>query len=925
MLAPETLLQSRYLIVRLIAQGGMGAVYEAKDQRLGSTVALKESFFSDDLLCKAFEREARLLANLRHPVLPFVSDHFVEGNGQFLVMQFIAGDDLGQTLEQKGSLFSPEEVLNWADQLLDALDYLHTQDPPIIHRDIKPQNLKLAARSQIILLDFGLAKGSAAGMSQSSAAGSVFGYTPNYAPLEQMQGAGTDPRSDQYSLAATLYYLMTGLTPTDALTRAAALLNKKPDPLLSIDEINPQVKPAIAAVLKRAIAVNREARFDSTSLLRSALRDARHSPTVAYSDNRAESKQLVGSTVLRSSPDKEPPRQSDYATTVVSASGQTETDIAERPLLQTGQVTAARTQSVAEHLLSEMKRYKKGVAIGLTALIIIISAIGLVLYKLASSTQSKNRPTSSLEVTRMTQLTTSGNILQAAIAPDGKYVAYLMDDVGGQSIWLRQVGTSSSAQIVPPTSSYYAGLTFSPDGSHLYYVLYENGGGTSTLYRVSILGGAARKLVSGIISVPAFSPEGKRFAFVRYYPKQSQDALIVANADGSEERRLAIRNAPIHMPSWSPDGRTIACSAGSGEAPDQFENVIEVSIQDGVEKPIGSHRWASVGHVAWLSDGGGLIIVATDRGSGSSQIWELSYPAGEVRRVTNDLNNYDGLDLTADSNSLVTIQRNSIQHTWIVPDGDATRAKQIAPQANTFSWAPDGRLVYEADVGDETDIWIVDVDGRNAKQLTVGAKSNHHPIVSRDGRYIIFETNRTDSSHIWRMDIDGSNPRELTSGNGQRLGDCSPDGQWLVYAATGALWKVSISGGNSVKLADNVQGAPFISPDGKLIACDYWDKQPLTPAVTAVFLFEGGTPVKIFHIPLGGARWSPDGQALLYSDTQGGVSNIWSQPIAGGAATQLTDFKSDQIFWFDWSRDGNKLACSRGVVTRNVVLMSNFK
>jgi len=355
-------------------------------------------------------------------------------------------------------------------------------------------------------------------------------------------------------------------------------------------------------------------------------------------------------------------------------------------------------------------------------------------------------------------------------------------------------------------------------------------------------------------------------------------------------------------------------------------NVIDVRIEDGAEEPIGSHRWASVGQVAWVSDGRGLIIVATDRGSGSGQIWQLSYPAGEVRRITNDLNDYEGIDLTADSNSLVTIQGNSIQHTWIVANGDAARAKQIAPQANTFSWTPDGRLVYDSDIGDETDIWIVDGDGTNAKQLTVGSKSNDHPIVSRDGRYIIFKSNRMDTSHIWRMDIDGSNPMELTSGNGEELGDCSPDGQWLVYAATGALWKVSISGGNPLKLADNVQAnPPVISPDGKLIACDYWDREPLTPAVTAVFPFEGGTPIKTFHIPLGGARWSPDGHALLYSDTRGGVSNIWSQPIAGGAPTQLTDFKSDQIFWFDWSRDGKQLACSRGVVTENVVLMSNLK
>src|SRR6266850_70663 len=205
MLAPETVLQNRYRIVRLLGQGGMGAVYEAIDERLETTVALKETMFADERLRKQFEREAKLLAGMHHPALPRVSDHFGEGDGQFLVMQFVAGEDLARMLTVKQGPFPPDQVLTWADQLLDALDYLHTQDPQIIHRDIKPQNLKLTARGQIILLDFGLAKGQASEISRITTPASIFGYTPNYAPLEQIQGLGTDPRSDLYALAATLY------------------------------------------------------------------------------------------------------------------------------------------------------------------------------------------------------------------------------------------------------------------------------------------------------------------------------------------------------------------------------------------------------------------------------------------------------------------------------------------------------------------------------------------------------------------------------------------------------------------------------------------------------------------------------------------------------------------------------------------------
>ena len=275
MIAPNTLLQNRYLVVKEIGQGGMGAVYIATDQRFGSTVALKETFFNDPAMRKAFEREARLLNHLRHPALPRVSDHFAEEEGQFLVMEYIAGDDLAEKLKERGGAFPFSEVLNWADQLLDALDYLHTQEPVVIHRDIKPQNLKLTPRNAIVLLDFGLAKGTpAVQVSKMAATGSVFGYSRNYAPLEQIQGAGTDPRSDLYSLGATLYHLITGVTPPDAVTRATAVINGQPDPLLPANEVHAQVTPAVAGFINNAMAQNASQRPQSASAMREALREA---------------------------------------------------------------------------------------------------------------------------------------------------------------------------------------------------------------------------------------------------------------------------------------------------------------------------------------------------------------------------------------------------------------------------------------------------------------------------------------------------------------------------------------------------------------------------------------------------------------------------------------------------------------------------
>lgn len=272
MLTPDTLLQNRYLILRLLAQGGMGAVYEARDQRLGNIVALKESFFTEETLRQAFHREASLLATLRHPALPKVIDHFTEGDGQFLVMEFIRGDDLARLLELSARPIAQADVLVWADQLLGALEYLHAQRPPIIHRDIKPQNLKLNERAEIILLDFGLAKEAALDASQLNP--SVRGYTLKYAPLEQIQGTGTDPRSDLYSAAATLYHLLTAITPADALTRVTAIVESQPDPLLPAHQVNPKVSVAVSGVLQQALMLDRNRRLPNASAMRLALRQA---------------------------------------------------------------------------------------------------------------------------------------------------------------------------------------------------------------------------------------------------------------------------------------------------------------------------------------------------------------------------------------------------------------------------------------------------------------------------------------------------------------------------------------------------------------------------------------------------------------------------------------------------------------------------
>ncbi len=282
---PGAILQNRYLILRHLGAGGMGSVYEARAQNLrGKSVALKRINFENTdpeyhaRLIQMFEREADLLIRLKHPALPTVYDFFSEGADYFLVMEYIAGDDLAVLLQRVGSPFALDKVLPWADQLLGILEYLHEQKPPILHRDIKPHNLKLNKNGEIILLDFGLAKSASGANSQSGKSSSL--GTPGYAPPEQYINSDVssepdiDARVDVYSVGATLYHLLTGKVPVDVTSRMGKLFFQQPDPLRLASELNPQVPSAIAEIIRKAMELNREYRYASVREMKQQLREA---------------------------------------------------------------------------------------------------------------------------------------------------------------------------------------------------------------------------------------------------------------------------------------------------------------------------------------------------------------------------------------------------------------------------------------------------------------------------------------------------------------------------------------------------------------------------------------------------------------------------------------------------------------------------
>ncbi len=306
-LAPNTTLQDRYKITEMIGKGGMGEVYLAIDQRLGHSVALKRTTVGDDpALAEAFEREARTLAQLRHSVLPKVSDHFIENEEQILIMDYISGEDLSERLKATNKAFPLNWVMFWADQLLDALTYLHTHNPPIIHRDIKPQNLKLTRENHVVLLDFGLSK-NALERTQVTTSGSVVGYTPHYASMEQIRGTGTNARSDLFSLSATLYQLISNEVPADALSRADAMLSGMPDPITPLTAINPQITDTISETIIKGMEITQEKRFETARDMQKALRRAYNNmqksmtaDTIAFNSNEVRTDNVEEKSVIDS-------------------------------------------------------------------------------------------------------------------------------------------------------------------------------------------------------------------------------------------------------------------------------------------------------------------------------------------------------------------------------------------------------------------------------------------------------------------------------------------------------------------------------------------------------------------------------------------------------------------------------------------------
>lgn len=716
-LEPGVLLNGRYRIVEVLGQGGMGSIYRATDENLDIDVAVKDNLFTTDEYARQFRREATILATLRHPSLPRVTDHFIIADqGQYLVMDYIEGEDLRQRMERVNTISEGEAVVIGA-AICDALMYLGTREPQVIHRDIKPGNVKITPQGQIFLVDFGLAKTIQGSQATTTGARAM---TPGFSPPEQYGTARTDMRTDIFSLGATLYAALTGVIPEDSLARA---MNQAA--LTPIREHNPKVSKKVAAVVEKALELQPEDRYQTPDSFKQAL----------LATGASAGQKNGGYHV---SP---PPLLAPHPVDPAQSSNVRAKKIPSKPnMLFASQEMQDEeyTEKPRRHPNTRSKkRPRKTGCLIVSSLFIVLVGFGAVLYR-------QNPGISAQVLQQIAPAVATLAPVQAAAPNLG------IEQTATPSLEPTQtsriLSTTATTAMVEPTTNQsktpiptHTLVPFRPSYTPTALPTSVGGGNGWVAYSSNIQGipqilmiqsdGKNRQQITDIpegACQPDFSPDGARIIFTSpcdnnsdYYPGSS---LYIINLDGSGLLPLPTMVGGDYDPSWSPNGKSIAFTSMRNANRPQ---IYLLNLEDNTVKTL-SEKFSLEMQPTWSPDGKKILYVL-ERNS-KKDIWVMDADGGNKTQFTHTPNLLDSLPSWSPNGEEVLITQyvavGGVPRVVIAPFNlldyvEYQIGKEIRPMRDAMM-SPDGYwIAYEGwSPGGIHNVYLITTTGISVHQLT---------------------------------------------------------------------------------------------------------------------------------------------------------------------------------------------------------------
>ena len=578
----------------------------------------------------------------------------------------------------------------------------------------------------------------------------------------------------------------------------------------------------------------------------------------------------------------------------------------------------------------------------ISALSILTIGVGFWLWNNSDSSKIRTAKFDTAKV-QLERITNSGQAWHPAVSPNGKYIAYISQSgENTDGIQLQNIATGSVKEVINAANAEFGSPIFGKNGDYIFYTTHDGERATS-LYKVPILGGSKQRIATNVLSDASISPDGKWLAFIRAEDFSKGRELIICRADGSKQRILKKRSEPEGYlvwgisPSWSPDGKKLIAAAykraeKKGENDEQY--IVEVDIETGAETLIKTPKFHGLSQPRHMPDGKSLIVLAKETANSPMQVWQISYPEGIGKRITNDLFDYSRLNVSPDGTYLLTNERTNTSNLFLVDSTSGkvtdklTETSAMRNGSDGLTWAPDGkRIVYSRLNGKVGNLWSYDLETKNNRQITFDEKVySVDPGVTPDGKSIIFASNRSSSRQVWRMNFDGSNLEQLTDGAAIRLPEISPDGEWLFYHQSGVLWKKSLSGGKPIKFLKGGDRTRFTS-DSKTVLVYYFDaaEKENSPWKYVIMPVDGSGEHLETKIPSTmGIDWNGSDTEIYFGERRRTKSNILAYSVAKKTSRRLTNFDDLQIDFLKVSPDGKKIAIARGQSKSEVIKISGF-